>query len=82
MSVVISRRAPSHGWIQEIVDWFGQMRVAAGLPRVDASEASEPVLRDLGLDRLDIAREVERATFEIGLLSTGWQPARKPVRRR
>ncbi len=80
--VVISRRAPSLGWVQEIADWFGQMRVASRLPRVDVSDAAEPVLRDLGLDDRDIASRVDRGTFEIGLLSTGWQPARRPVRRR
>jgi hypothetical protein len=63
-----------------LVDWLKQAKVAARLPNRPAASPT-PFLRDVGLTQDQIGRAVVRGSFEIGLLSLGWQSPNRIVRR-
>ncbi|MEQ1940063.1 hypothetical protein ABMA46_17600 [Mesorhizobium sp. CN5-321] len=71
-------RAPA---LHIVLDWLKQARVAARLPVPAPASPPDPLACDVGLDREEIVRKVDRGSVEIGLLSLGWQPPRTSSRR-
>ena len=65
-------------WLRATIDWLRQANVAARLPLESVDDLSDHGLRDIGGERRDIAKAMDRELREIGLLGTGWQkPGRK-----
>ena len=64
-----------------LIDWLKQARVAARLRDPSTPSPQAPFLCDVGLTEDQIGRAVERGSLEIGLLSLGWQPPNRTVRR-
>ena len=60
-------------WLRATFDWLRQANVAARLPLESVDDLSDRELRDIGGERRDIARAMDRELREIGLLGTGWQ---------
>ena len=60
-------------WLRATIDWLRQANVAARLPLESVDDLSDRELRDIGGERRDIARAMDRELREIGLLGTGWQ---------
>ncbi|PBC05810.1 hypothetical protein [Mesorhizobium sp. WSM3860] len=64
-------------WLRSAFDWLRQARVAARLSDESVENLSDRQLRDIGAERRDIAKAMDREFGRIGLLDTGWQqPAR------
>ena len=59
-------------WLRSARDWLRQARVAALLPLESIEDLSDDLLRDIGAERQDVAKAVDRELREIGLLGTGW----------
>ncbi|RUW32798.1 MULTISPECIES: hypothetical protein [unclassified Mesorhizobium] len=64
-------------WLRSALDWLRQARVAARLPNESIEDLSDDLLRDIGAERRDVARAVDRELGRIGLLDTGWQKPRR-----
>ncbi|TPI45177.1 hypothetical protein FJW05_19030 [Mesorhizobium sp. B2-9-1] len=60
-------------WLRSARDWLRQARVAIWLPHESVEDLSDSQLRDIGAERRDIAKTMDRELREIGLLGTGWQ---------
>ena len=67
-------------WLWAAFDWLRQARVAARLPHESVEDLPDSQLRDIGGERRDIAKAMDRELREIGLLGTGWQQRRRPDR--
>ncbi|MEW6633003.1 MAG: hypothetical protein AB1440_19210 [Pseudomonadota bacterium] len=65
-------------WLRSARDWLRQARVAARLPLESVEDLSDDLLRDIGAERRDVAKAVDRQLSEIGLLGTGWQQTTRP----
>lgn len=66
-------KSPLPHWLRAAFDWLRQARVAATLPVESVDDLSDRDLRDIGGERRDITRAMDRELREIGLLGTGWQ---------
>jgi uncharacterized protein YjiS (DUF1127 family) len=64
-------------WLRAALDWLRQARVAARLPLESIDDLSDRQLRDIGAERRDVAKAMNRELGRIGLLDTGWQQPRK-----
>ena len=64
-------------WFVAVTDWLRQARVAVKLPRQDVEELSDRQLRDIGGERKDVARAMDRELGRLGLLDIGWQRNRQ-----
>ncbi|RWA68299.1 hypothetical protein EN836_30020 [Mesorhizobium sp. M1C.F.Ca.ET.193.01.1.1] len=73
----VKSRSGAALWLRSAVDWLRQARVAARLPHESIEELSDDLLRDIGAERRDVARAVDRNLGRIGLLDTGWQHPRR-----
>ena len=67
--------------LRPILDWLRQAKVALALPMQDADRLSDHHLADIGAERPDITRAVDREVGRLGLLDIGWQQPRRPNRR-
>ncbi|RJT39648.1 hypothetical protein D3227_12570 [Mesorhizobium waimense] len=65
-------------WLSAALDWLRHTRVAVRLPDQTIEDLSDRQLRDIGAERKDVARAMDRELGRLGLLDTGWQ---KPGRR-
>lgn len=66
-------KSPASHWLRAALDWLGQARVAARLPHESVDDLSDRQLRDIGGERRDIAKALDRELGQIGLLGSGWQ---------
>jgi hypothetical protein len=64
-------------WLRSARDWLRQARVAARLSQESVEDLSDSQLRDIGAERRDISKSVDRELREIGLLGTGWQQPKR-----
>jgi len=84
MSVtVLNPPAPSPVWLRAVLDWLRHARVAVRLAHQDVAhqdveDLSDRQLRDIGAERRDVARAMDRELGRLGLLDIGWQPPRRP----
>lgn len=70
-------KSPIPQWLRAAFDWLRQARIAARLPDESIEDLSDDLLRDIGAERRDVAKVVDRELREIGLLGTGWQKPRR-----
>jgi len=66
-------KSPVAHWLRAIFDWLRQANVAARLPLESVDDLSDRELRDIGGERRDVTKAMDRELREIGLLGTGWQ---------
>lgn len=64
-------------WLRATVDWLRQARVAVRLPHDAVEDLSDRQLRDIGGERRDVSKAMDRELGRIGLLDTGWQQPRR-----
>ena len=64
-------------WLRSARDWLRQARIAARLPSGSVEDLSDSQLRDIGAERRDIAKAMDRELGRIGLLDSGWQCPRR-----
>ncbi|MDX8478213.1 hypothetical protein RFN28_06920 [Mesorhizobium sp. VK24D] len=64
-------------WLRAAIDWLRQARVAARLPHESVEDLSDSQLRDIGAERRNVSRAMDRELRMIGLLGSGWQDPRK-----
>ncbi|KUM23803.1 hypothetical protein AU467_08195 [Mesorhizobium loti] len=64
-------------WLRATIDWLRQARIAARLPNESIEDLSDSQLRDIGAERRDVAKAMDRELGRIGLLDAGWQRPRQ-----
>jgi hypothetical protein len=64
-------------WLRSARDWLRQARIALWLPHESVEDLSDSQLRDIGAERRDIAKAMDRELGRIGLLDSGWQCPRR-----
>ena len=64
-------------WLRSARDWLRQARIAARLPSESVEDLSDSQWRDIGAERRDIAKAMDRELGRIGLLDSGWQCPRR-----
>jgi uncharacterized protein YjiS (DUF1127 family) len=80
--IVLNAPAPRSSWSRAVLDWLRQARVALQLPQqnaalLDVEDLSDRQLRDIGGERRDVSRAVDREVGRLGLLDIGWQRNRQ-----
>jgi uncharacterized protein YjiS (DUF1127 family) len=73
----LNSRSGFAAWLRAATDWLRQARVAAQVPHESVEDLSDALLRDIGAERRDVAKAVDRQLREVGLLGTGWQQPRR-----
>lgn len=81
--IVVNAPVSTPAWLSAVLDWFRHARIAIRLARHDIAHQSvenlsDRQLCDIGAERRDVARAVDREMGRLGLLDIGWQ---KPGRR-
>ncbi|PBB29140.1 hypothetical protein EOA60_20475 [Mesorhizobium sp. M1A.F.Ca.IN.020.06.1.1] len=64
-------------WLRSAFDWLRQARVAARLSDESVEDLSDCQLRDIGVERRDVAKAMNRELGRIGLLDAGWQQPKR-----
>ena len=69
-------------WLRAVLDWLRHARVAVRLAHQDVAhqdveDLSDRELRDIGGERKDVARAMDRELGRLGLLDIGWQRNRQ-----
>ncbi|MDX8446384.1 hypothetical protein [Mesorhizobium captivum] len=64
-------------WLRAAIDWLRQARVATRLPNESIENLSDSQLRDIGAERRDVTKAMDRELGRIGLLDSGWQQPRR-----
>ncbi len=72
---------PSRDRFAPVVEWLRQAKVALNLPASTAQHVPDHFLRDIGVRRGDITRDVQRGIERLSLLDIGWQQPRRINRR-
>ncbi|PTE07997.1 hypothetical protein [Mesorhizobium helmanticense] len=78
-------KSPSAGpvWLRAAIEWLHHAKIAINLrpehslPRENIEDLSDRQLRDIGAERKDVARAMDRELGRLGLLDIGWQLPRK-----
>ncbi|RWD97666.1 hypothetical protein [Mesorhizobium sp.] len=60
-------------WLRSARDWLRQARVATRLPNESVEDLSDSQLRDIGAERRNVTKAMDRELGRIGLLDSGWQ---------
>ncbi|MER8525965.1 MULTISPECIES: hypothetical protein [unclassified Mesorhizobium] len=66
-------------WLRAMLDWLRHAKIAVNLPYENVEDLSDRQLRDIGGERKDIARAMDRELGRLGLLDIGWQRPRKRI---
>ncbi|WP_192255952.1 hypothetical protein [Mesorhizobium silamurunense] len=64
-------------WLRAAIDWLRQARVAARLPHESVEDLSDSQLRDIGAERRNVTKAMDRELRMIGLLGSGWEQPRR-----
>ncbi|RUU79077.1 MULTISPECIES: hypothetical protein [unclassified Mesorhizobium] len=80
--IVLNSSTPRPAWLVETLDWLRHARIAIRLARRDITyqnveDLSDRQLRDIGGERRDVARAMDRELGRLGLLDIGWQRPRR-----
>jgi uncharacterized protein YjiS (DUF1127 family) len=82
MSIVVWKSSTAQRVsLHAVLDWFRHARVAISIPRHDVEDLSDRALKDIGAERKDIARAMDRELGRSGLLDIGWQQPRRGLHR-
>jgi hypothetical protein len=68
-------------WLHAVFDWLRQAKVAANMPSQSTEDLSDRHLLDIGAERTDVTRAIDRELGRLGLLDIGWQTPRRHGRR-
>ncbi|TGQ43846.1 MULTISPECIES: hypothetical protein [unclassified Mesorhizobium] len=69
-------------WFRELFEWLRHAKIALNLPyepnlsHDNVEDLSDRQLRDIGGERKDIARAMDKELGRLGLLDIGWQRPR------
>jgi hypothetical protein len=79
----IALKSPAAGpiWLRSALEWLRHAKIAVNLPYENAEDLSDRQLRDIGGERKEVARAMDRELGRLGLLDIGWQSPRRPSRR-
>ncbi|MER9236636.1 hypothetical protein NKI56_32255 [Mesorhizobium sp. M0622] len=66
-------------WLRAVLDWLRHAKIAVNLPYENVEDLPDRQLRDIGGERKDIARAMDRELGRLGLLDTGWQPPQRRI---
>ncbi|MER9432438.1 hypothetical protein NKL07_07375 [Mesorhizobium sp. C280B] len=66
-------------WLRAMLDWLRHAKIAVNLPYENVEDLADRQLRDIGGERKDIARAMDRELGRLGLLDIGWQRPRKRI---
>ena len=81
--VVLKSPAARQIWLRAALEWLRHAKIAVNLPYEpnipyeNAEDLSDRQLRDIGGERKDIARAMDRELGRLGLLDIGWQRPRR-----
>ena len=79
--IVLKSPAAGPVWLRAAIEWFRHAKIAVNLrhelPYENAEDLSDRQLRDIGAERKDVARAMDRELGRLGLLDIGWQRPRK-----
>ncbi|MET3596993.1 hypothetical protein ABID26_006417 [Mesorhizobium shonense] len=64
-------------WLRSARDWLRQARVATRLPNESVEDLPDSQLRDIGAERRNVTKAMDRELGRIGLLDAGWQRPRR-----
>jgi len=64
-------------WLRAAIDWLRQARVAARIAHESVEDLTDSQLRDIGAERRDVTKVMDRELRLIGLLGTGWELPRR-----
>ncbi|TIM04116.1 MAG: hypothetical protein E5Y67_33755 [Mesorhizobium sp.] len=74
--IVLSPVTVRQAWLRAVSDWFRHAKMAVNLPPENVDDLSDRQLRDIGAERKDVARAMDRELGRLGLLDIGWQRPR------
>jgi hypothetical protein len=77
--IVLSPVTIRPAWLRAVSDWFRHAKMAVNLPPENVDDLSDRQLRDIGAERKDVARAMDRELGRLGLLDIGWQRPRKRI---
>jgi hypothetical protein len=80
MSHIVLKPAAVHpAWFREVFEWLRHAKLALNLPHEpnlpyqSVEDLPDHQLRDIGAERKDVARAMDRELGRLGLLDIGWQ---------
>lgn len=80
--IVLKSPAAEPIWLRAAIEWFRHAKIAVKLPQKhnlrheNVEDLSDRQLRDIGAERKDVARAMDRELGRLGLLDIGWQKPR------
>ncbi|WP_254020599.1 hypothetical protein, partial [Mesorhizobium escarrei] len=77
--IVITPPITRPAWLHATLDWFRHAKVAVNIPQENVEDLPDRQLRDIGAERKDVARAMDRELGRLGLLDIGWQRPRKRI---
>lgn len=81
--IVLKSPAAGPTWLHAAIEWFHHAKIAVTLPHEpslwheNVEDLSDRQLRDIGAERKDVTRAMDRELGRLGLLDIGWQKPRK-----
>ncbi|TIO08047.1 hypothetical protein [Mesorhizobium sp.] len=79
--IVLKSPATRPIWLRAAIEWFRYAKIAVNLPQElpheNVEDLSDRQLRDIGAERKDVARAMDRELGRLGLLDIGWQRVRE-----
>ncbi|CCV04504.1 conserved hypothetical protein [Mesorhizobium metallidurans STM 2683] len=81
--IVLKSPAVGPTWLRAAIEWFRHAKIALklphepSLPHEDVEDLSDRQLRDIGAEREDVTRAMDRELGRLGLLDIGWQKRRR-----
>ncbi|RUV66882.1 MAG: hypothetical protein EOR30_09685 [Mesorhizobium sp.] len=77
MSYIVLRPAAAKPiWLRPVLEWLRHAKIAVNLPHEKVEDLPDRQLRDIGAERKDVARAMDRELGRLGLLDIGWQRPR------
>jgi hypothetical protein len=73
----LSSPAARPAWLIAVTDWLRHMKAAASIPLENVEDLPDRALKDVGGERKDIKRAMDRELGRLGLLDIGWQQPRR-----
>jgi uncharacterized protein YjiS (DUF1127 family) len=77
--IVLSSATVRPVWLRAVFDWFRHAKIAVNLAQENIEDLPDRQLRDIGAERKDVARVMDRELGRLGLLDVGWQRPRKRI---
>ncbi|MER8440746.1 hypothetical protein NKH36_08810 [Mesorhizobium sp. M1312] len=75
--IVMTPAVARPAWLRAVLDWFRHAKVAVNLPHEKVDDLPDRQLHDIGAERKDVARAMDRELGRLGLLDIGWQRPRQ-----